>query len=301
MAGQHEQGAVAVQLQQCVAHHIARRDDVGVARDLLLHRGAVLGLRKGAGQHQFFVRVGFQIALHQVQRALFRRDAAHIQNVAPGFQPVFFANQVAGQRLAHLHRIGDEDGGTIVLLLKIVPLALRQHHQIIRILCGHPLTQLQVGAGKAAPLVHLPVQPVHGAHRVLAEQLGDHQRHRRADGVIMDHIIVPDQRIKSGQERVDHSVQRRLFKRENAAGLHAVRSVNVMPFLQPAVVHGDLIAALDETGCQPADHDFHTTRTGREVLVPDHCHLHTKISLSVTAFAAVLPVVAGRLLCATQL
>ena len=141
MAGQHEQGTVAVQLQQCVAHHIARRDDVGVARDFLLHRGAVLGLRKGAGQHQFFVRVGFQIAFHQVQRALFRRDAAHIQNVAPGFQPVFFANQVAGQRLAHLHRIGDEDGGTIVLLLKIVPLALRQHHQIIRILCGHTLAQ----------------------------------------------------------------------------------------------------------------------------------------------------------------
>ena len=111
VAGQHEQGAVAVQLQQRVAHHIARRDDVGVARDLLPHRGAVLGLRKGAGQHQFFVRVGFQIALHQVQRTLFRRDAAHIQNVAPGFQPVFFANQVAGQRLAHLHRIGDEDGG----------------------------------------------------------------------------------------------------------------------------------------------------------------------------------------------
>ena len=198
MAGQHEQGAVAVQLQQRVAHHIARRDDVGVARDLLLHGGAILGLRKGAGQHQFFVRVGFQIALHQVQRALFRRDAAHIQNVAPGFQPVFFANQVAGQRLAHLHRIGDEDGGTIVLLLKIVPLALRQHHQIIRILCGHPLTQLQVGAGKAAPLVHLPVQPVHGAHRVLAEQLGDHQRHRWADGVVVDHIAVPRQGVKGG-------------------------------------------------------------------------------------------------------
>ena len=301
MAGQHEQGAVAVQLQQRVAHHIARRDDVGVARDLLLHRGAVLGLRKGAGQHQFFVRVGFQIALHQVQRALFRRDAAHIQNVAPGFQPVFFANQVAGQRLAHLHCIGDEDGGTIVLLLKIVPLALRQHHQIIRILCGHPLTQLQVGAGKAAPLVHLPVQPVHGAHRMLAEQLGDHQRHRWANGVVVDHIAVPRQGVKGGQERIDHGIQRRLFKRENAAGLHAVRSVNVMPFLQPAVVHGDLIAALDETGCQPADHDLHAARTGREVLVPDHCHLHTKISLSVTAFAAILPVVAGRLLCATQL
>ena len=301
MAGQHEQGAVAVQLQQRVAHHIARRDDVGVARDLLLHRGAVLGLRKGAGQHQFFVRVGFQIALHQVQRALFRRDAAHIQNVAPGFQPVFFANQVAGQRLAHLHRIGDEDGGTIVLLLKIVPLALRQHHQIIRILCGHPLTQLQVGAGKAAPLVHLPVQPVHGAHRVLAEQLGDHQRHRWADGVVVDHIVVPRQGVKGGQERIDHGIQRRLLKGKDAAGLHALGRVNIVPLLQAAVVHCDLITAPDQAGCQPADHDFHTTRTGREVLVPDHCHLHTKISLSVTAFAAVLPVVAGRLLCATQL
>ena len=301
MAGQHEQGAVAVQLQQRVAHHIARRDDVGVARDLLPHRGAVLGLRKGAGQHQFFVRVGFQIALHQIQRALFRRDAAHIQNVAPGFQPVFFANQVAGQRLAHLHRIGDEDGGTIVLLLKIVPLALRQHHQIIRILCGHPLTQLQVGAGKAAPLVHLPVQPVHGAHRVLAEQLGDHQRHRWADGVVVDHIAVPRQGVKGGQERIDHGIQRRLLKGKDAAGLHALGRVNIVPLLQAAVVHRDLIAAPDQAGCQPADHDFHTTRTGREVLVPDHCHLHTKISLSVTAFAAVLPVVAGRLLCATQL
>ena len=117
----------------------------------------------------------------------------------------------------------------------------------------------------------------------------------------MDHIIVPDQRIKSGQERVDHGIQRRLLKGKDAAGLHALGRVNIVPLLQAAVVHRDLITAPDQADCQPADHDLHAARTGREVLVPDHCHLHTKISLSVTAFAAVLPVVAGRLLCATQL
>ena len=157
MAGQNEQPAIAVKFLQRVAHHIVGHDDIRVILRLLLYCSAIFAVIQRADQYKLFPCLGLAVSLHQIQRALFRRDAPHIQDVLSPRQPVFFPDQAARALFVKADGIGDQYGCTVVFLQKIVPLRLRKHHQIIRIFCGDPLSQLHITACKAAPLVHLPV------------------------------------------------------------------------------------------------------------------------------------------------
>ena len=169
--------------------------------------------------------------------------------------------------------IGDQNGLAVIFLQKIVPFRLRKHHQIIRIFCGDPLSQLHVTACKAAPLVYLPVQTVHRTYGVLAEQFSDQQRYAGSDGVVMDHIVAPEQRVKGSQKGVDRGIQRRLLQGKYPPCVNAVHIVHIMVLFQAAVIHGYVIAAFHQTSGQPADHDLYTARATWKILVPDHRHL----------------------------
>ena len=274
MAGQNEQPAVAVKLLQRVAHHIVGHDDIRVILCLLLYCSAIFAVIQRADQYKLFPCLGLAVALHQIHRALFRRDAPHIQDVLSPLQPVFFPDQAARALFIKSDGIGDQYGCTVVFLQKIVPLRLRKHHQIIRIFCGDPLSQLHVTACKAAPLVHLPIQSVHCTYGVLAEQFGDQQRYTRPDGVVMDHIIAPEQRIKGCQKRIDRGIQCRLLQGKYPPRVNAVHIVHIMVLFQAAVIHGNVIASFHQTSGQPANHDLHTARATWKILVPDHRHLH---------------------------
>ena len=78
VAGQNKQSAVAVKLLQRVAHHIVCHDDIGVILCLLLYCLAIFAVVQRADQHKLFPCLSLAVALHQIHRALFRRDASHI-------------------------------------------------------------------------------------------------------------------------------------------------------------------------------------------------------------------------------
>ena len=274
MAGQNEQPAVAVKLLQQVAHQIICHDDIRVILCLLLYCSAIFAVVQRTDQHKLFPCIGLAVALHQIQRALFRRDAPHIQDVLSPRQPVFFPDQAARALFIKADGIGDQNRRAAIFLQKIVPLRLRKHHQIIRIFCGDPLSQLHITACKAAPLVHLPVQSVHRTYGVLAEYLSDQQRYAGSNGVVMDHIIAPEQRVKGRQKRVDRGIQCRLLQGKYSPRVNAVHIVHIMVLFQAAVIHSNVIASFHQTSGQPANHDLHTARATRKILVPDHRHLH---------------------------
>ena len=274
MAGQNEQAAIAVKLLQQVANQIICHDDIRVILCLLLYRSAIFAVVQRADQHKLFPCIGLAVALHQIQRAFFWRDTPHIQDVLSPLQPVFFPDQTASVPFIKADGIGNQNRRAAIFLQKIVPLRLRKHHQIIRIFCSDPLSQLHVTACKAAPLVHLPVQTVHRTYGALAEQFGDQQRYAGSNGVVMDHIIAPEQRIKGCQKRVDRGIQCRLLQGKHPPCVNAVHIVHIMVLFQAAVIHGHVIAAFHQTSGQPANHDLHTARATRKILVPDHRHLH---------------------------
>ena len=143
-----------------------------------------------------------------------------------------------------------------------------------------PFSQLHVTACKAAPLVHLPVQTVHRTYGVLAEQFSDQQRYAGSDGVVMDHIVAPEQRVKGSQKGVDRGIQRRLLQGKYPPCVNAVHIVHIMVLFQAAVIHGNVIASFHQTSGQPADHHLHTARATRKILVPDHRHLQRNNTLS---------------------
>ena len=123
MAGQNEQSAIAVQLFQSVAHHIAGVDDIRVALDPLFDLLTIFALGHRAGKHQLFICMGFEVSLYQIQRALFGRNAAHIKDVAFLFQSVFFTDDVAGVRFIEPHCVRDQNRRAVVIFQEIVPLA----------------------------------------------------------------------------------------------------------------------------------------------------------------------------------
>ena len=102
---------------------------------------------------------------------------------------------------------------------------------------------------------------MHRADRMFMEQLCYKQRHRWANGMVVDHIIAAENCVKRCKEGIDRCIQCRFFQRKDPAYMHAIHIINVVPFLKSAIIYCNIIAALHKTCGKRPHNDLHTART----------------------------------------